>query len=82
MKNYRKCIGCGKIKPKKELIKLQYDKENNELLVNTNSKIFGRSAYLCYNKSCIENAIKKNKMDKALKQAISKESKGKLIEFE
>lgn len=82
MKNFRKCISCGELKHKDNLIKLVFDKENDELLINTNSKIFGRSAYLCYNKSCIENALKKNKIDRALKQSISKESKGKLIEFE
>ena len=48
-------------------------------IINPDSKIFGRSAYLCYNKSCVELALKKNKIQKALKCSISEELKGKLI---
>ena len=75
----RKCIGCGKIKNRDELIKITRDHKANTLVVNGNSKVFGRSAYLCYNKSCIELALKKNKIQKALKCFISDELKGKLI---
>ena len=32
-----------------------------------NMPTFGRSAYLCYNQSCIELALKKSKLNKALK---------------
>ena len=53
----RKCVGCGIIKNREDLIKIQYIAEN--VVINGNSKTFGRSAYLCYNKSCIENALKK-----------------------
>ena len=81
MKNIRKCIGCGeKIKIEK-LIKITFDKINNEILINPNSKIFGRSAYLCYNNTCIMNSIKKDKLKKSLKTDISEELKGKLIEY-
>ena len=33
--------------------------------INENSKIFGRSAYLCYNEKCIEMAFKKNRLNKS-----------------
>ena len=32
--------------------------------INPDTKIFGRSVYLCYNKMCIEGALKKNKIQK------------------
>ena len=82
MKKLRKCIGCGELKDSSQLIKITNDRINNEVILNPNSKIFGRSVYLCYNKLCIENAFKKNKLQKILKTAISEELKGKLIEFE
>lgn len=36
-------------------------------MIEPDSKIFGRSVYLCYNQSCIDNAFKKNKIYKILK---------------
>ncbi|MGN0018720.1 MAG: YlxR family protein [Candidatus Gastranaerophilaceae bacterium] len=82
MKNIRKCVGCGSLHKTKDLIKITHSRELNAVIINPDTKIFGRSVYLCYNKMCIENALKKNKLDKALKTAISNELKGKLIEFE
>ena len=66
MNEQRKCVGCGEFKPRENLIRImKTDKEG--LVVNPNSKTFGRSAYLCYNQSCIEFALKKSKLNKALK---------------
>jgi predicted RNA-binding protein YlxR (DUF448 family) len=75
----RKCIGCDEIKNRDDLIKITKEHATNSLVINGNSKVFGRSAYLCYNKSCIENAFKKNKLQKILKTPISAELKGQLI---
>ncbi len=74
----RKCVGCGIIKNREDLIKIQYIAEN--VVINGNSKTFGRSAYLCYNKSCIENAFKKDRLKKILKAPVPKELKGKLLD--
>lgn len=63
----RKCVGCGIIKDRKDLIKITAQNPLGHLIINGNSKIFGRSAYLCYNQSCIELALKKNKLNRALK---------------
>ena len=66
MNKQRKCVGCGEFKLRENLIRImKTDKEG--LVVNPNSKTFGRSAYLCYNQSCIELALKKSKLNKALK---------------
>jgi len=72
----RKCVGCGELKDRTELIKITKFYETGEIFVNPNSKIFGRSVYLCYNNSCIENALKKNRLNKALKT--TKDLKGLL----
>lgn len=73
----RKCAGCGKIKNRDELIKIT--NAHGEIIVNPDSKKFGRSVYLCYNNSCIEAAFKKNKISKILKASVPEELKGKLI---
>ena len=75
----RKCIGCGQVKNRDDLIKITKEHTTNTLVINGNSKVFGRSAYLCYNNTCIENAFKKNKLQKILKTPIPQELKGKLI---
>lgn len=74
----RKCIGCGVIKNRNELIKITREHATNILVINGNSKIFGRSAYLCYNNTCIENAFKKNKLQKILKTSVPAGLKGHL----
>lgn len=65
----RKCIGCGAIKNVKELIKITKNFVDGKVIVNPNSKIFGRSAYLCYNEKCKELAFKKNRLNRALKSS-------------
>ncbi len=65
----RKCIGCGQLKDCEELIKITKNFLTGKVEINENSKIFGRSAYLCYNKNCIEQAFKKNRLKKALKSS-------------
>ena len=72
----RKCVGCGELKPRDELIKVTKEHVTGELFVNPNSKIFGRSAYLCYNQSCIEQALKKNKLNRVLKCSQNTDLKG------
>ena len=44
--------------------------DKDGLVVNPNSKTFGRSAYLCYNQSCIEAALKKSRLNKVLKTGV------------
>lgn len=72
MNEQRKCVGCGEFKTRENLIRIMKT-ERDGLVVNPNSKTFGRSAYLCYNQSCIELALKKSKLNKALKTNVTLE---------
>lgn len=74
----RKCIGCFETKNRDEMIKITREHETNEIFINPNSKIFGRSVYLCYNNCCIENSLRKNKLAKFLKADLTSEFKEKL----
>ena len=67
MEHIRKCIACGELKNRKELIKITKEHTSGDVVIQPNSKIFGRSVYLCYNKDCINIAFKKNKLNKMLK---------------
>ena len=74
----RKCVSCGKIKPRSEMIKITKEHSTNEVVINPNSVTFGRSAYLCYNQECIEQALKKRKLNRMLKVSSSVDLKGLL----
>ena len=82
MKHLRKCVGCGGFKPREDMIKITKDHSIEEVVLNPNSKTFGRSVYLCYNQNCIENAFKKNKINRVLKTnaQIDKEAVLKLLD--
>lgn len=71
----RKCIGCFETKNREEMIKITRENKTNAIFINPNSKIFGRSVYLCYNNACIENSLKKNKLAKFLKANLTEELK-------
>ena len=67
----RKCISCGNLKKRKDLIKITKETDSGKITIEPDSKTFGRSVYLCYNQSCIDNAFKKNKINKALRTGIN-----------
>ena len=74
----RKCIGCGNLIPRSSMIKITKEYSTGEVIVNPDSKTFGRSVYLCYNQNCIEQALKKKKINRALKINIGLDLKGQL----
>jgi predicted RNA-binding protein YlxR (DUF448 family) len=63
----RKCVGCGKLEDATKMIKLTREHKTGEVIKSPSSTVFGRSAYLCYNQSCIEQSLKKNKLNKVLR---------------
>lgn len=68
----RKCISCGELKSRNELIKITKEYKSGNIVVQPDSKTFGRSVYLCYNENCINTALKKG-INKLLKTNISRE---------
>ena len=75
----RRCVGCWQVKDRDELIKITSSNVDGTFVIRPNSLTFGRSAYLCYNESCIEAAFKKNKLGKVLKRQVPDELKGQLL---
>lgn len=61
----RKCVACGEGKPKKELIRIVKNSEN-EISVDINGKMNGRGAYICSNIECLALAQKGKKLSRAL----------------
>lgn len=69
----RKCIGCGDNKPKKELIRVVKNKEN-EIFLDKTGKANGRGAYLCYDENCLNKAIKSKALNRAFESNIDEET--------
>ncbi len=68
----RKCIGCGEMKSKKEMIRIIKTTENAIVLDKT-GKQNGRGAYICPKLQCLETATKSKGLERALKTAIPTE---------
>ena len=61
----RKCVGCGEMKSKKELIRVVRSPEG-DISLDLNGKKAGRGAYVCPDKECITKAYKGHRLEKAL----------------
>ena len=73
----RKCVGCGEMKPKKELLRILRTEEEGFVL-DTTGKKNGRGAYICYSRDCFQKAVKNKGLERSFKQAIPAEVYGHL----
>ncbi len=76
----RKCVGCGERRPKKDLIRVVYNKNDKEIIIDKKGKAPGRGAYLCPDKECFKKARKTDKFSRALKVSISDDIYNHLME--
>lgn len=76
----RKCLGCGEMFPKKELVRVVKTKtgeENGEetytVSLDKTGKAAGRGAYICKKVRCLEIAAKTKRFQRALECQIPDE---------
>ncbi len=60
----RMCLGCGEMKPKKELMRAVKSPEG-EISLDFTGKKAGRGAYICRSADCFEKARKARKLEKS-----------------
>ena len=68
----RKCVGCGEMKAKKELLRVLRTEEG-EFVLDTTGRKNGRGAYVCVSRECFGKAVKNKGLERSFKQAIPKE---------
>ena len=68
----RQCIGCGEMKPKKEMIRVIKTAED-EIILDTTGRKNGRGAYLCISKECLQKARKNKGLERSFKMSIPNE---------
>ena len=75
----RKCLGCGEMKEKKELIRVVRSPEG-AVSVDKTGKKPGRGAYVCQSRACAAKAISAKALEKALGVKLSTEVCAKILE--
>ena len=68
----RKCVGCGEMKNKKELIRVLKTPEE-EILLDATGRKNGRGAYLCRDQECLLRAARNKGLERSLGMKIPKE---------
>ena len=68
----RKWVGCGEMKPKKELMRI-LKTETGEFVVDAAGKKNGRGAYICRSVDCFKSAVKSRGLERSFKQEIPQE---------
>ena len=69
---YRKCMGCGEMKNKRELVRVVKNKDG-EVSLDLTGKKAGRGAYICPQLSCLQKARKSRGFERALSCKIPEE---------
>lgn len=73
----RQCIGCNEMKNKKDLIRILKTAEG-DIILDATGKKNGRGAYLCFNRECLERAIRGKGLERSFRMPVSAEVYEKL----
>ena len=68
----RKCIGCGEMKPKKELLRIVRSPEGS-VSCDATGRSAGRGAYICPCADCLRAAHKAHRLERAFECAVPDE---------
>lgn len=75
----RKCVGCGEMKSKKELVRIIHTSDG-AFLLDESGRANGRGAYICRNKMCLQTAQKRKGFERSFKAPIPPEVYSRLEE--
>lgn len=62
----RMCIVCREMRSKKEMLRIVKNAENL-IFIDKTGKAAGRGAYICDNKKCVQDCLKKKMFNKVFK---------------
>ena len=65
----RKCIGCGELREKKDLVRIVRSKDG-EISIDATGKKNGRGAYICKSATCFSKAVKSKGLERSFKMPI------------
>lgn len=73
----RQCVFCRTYKSKEDLIRITKSQDGS-IKINNDGDIEGRSVYICKNAECVQNALKKKKIEGSLKSNLPESIKEEL----
>lgn len=76
----RTCLGCRKVRPKREMVRIVRTPDQG-VEIDQTGKRSGRGAYLCRQKACWDIALKKERLEYALKTNLTDEERTMLQQF-
>lgn len=62
----RSCLGCREVRPKDELLRFVMDQDGT-LFPDIKRKLPGRGSYTCFNRTCLDAAIKRKQFNRSFK---------------
>ena len=74
----RMCIGCGQMKPKKELLRIVRNEEG--YFPDPGGRSPGRGAYVCRNEECFKSLLKKHALERAFRERADEKAYRELLE--
>ena len=75
----RRCIGCGEMKSKREMLRVLRTTED-EIILDATGRKNGRGAYLCRSEECFVAAEKAKGLERSFQCAVSGEIYKELLE--
>jgi hypothetical protein len=66
----RTCVGCQQVHPKEQLIRLVCS-PTAQVLPDVHGKLPGRGVYLCAQRSCVEQAFKRARLQEAFRREVT-----------
>lgn len=74
----RTCVGCREVRPKRELIRLVRNADN-EVEVDAGGRKSGRGAYLCPKEECWETGVDGRRLDYVLRFTLTAENRAQIM---
>ena len=74
----RTCIGCRRVKAKRELLRLVVT-QGGRIAVDWDQKSPGRGVYLCAQSECWERGLKRDKLDHFLRTKLNLDNREELM---
>ena len=71
-------MACGKIKAKRELIRLVCNPDGS-LEIDASGKKDGRGAYICRDLECWESGLKGKRLEQSLRSRITQDNRERLV---
>jgi len=68
----RSCVACRQVRAKSELIRIVRT-PHGEVQIDLSGKLAGRGAYLCRDERCLDQAVKRHRLARALGSAVGAE---------